>query len=418
MPAYKHSAFTQIQEIIPKFYFPEYQPVVDTRTGMITGYESLMRCVDKHSNKVSAAWLFQKEGVHDWIQLEIDRSVRRQALQRFARDRSAGSLHLNISPAILTQSECLSRQPTIDMVQQLGINPARIVIEITEAGEDLELLKFLVKKYQRSGMRVAVNDLKLANEHVQVLSELKPDYFILNISEINNHVRLGVRNQVSLALDLARTEAGTRILCEGVETEEDYFCALGFGAAQVKGWLFAKEAIVFPEKTAFLTDVLSLNEEFAEQRRLKMQRHIATRNLWVKWLKLIALSRANQKLDEINFKALVKLGIVRCYVCNLEGKQIGGSINFKPNGYIVDASSRNVSRKARPYFAMALQLCAMKKGKTLISNIYSDQVTRQACITLSMMVGNQKILFMDVSVDEQSGDFYSVHRPGATLTLA
>lgn len=412
------TSLSAIQKIIPRYYFPQYQPVVDVKTGLITGYESLMRCVDKHSNTVSASWLFNDDRIYDWVQLEIDRSVRRQAIQRFSRDQLAGSLYLNISPRILNRDDLGYQNPTADMVEKLGLCPSRIVVEITDAGDDLVLLKTLVKKYQQAGIRVAVNDLGLASSQVDILAELKPDYFILKISDIRNHVRLGHRNQVLLALNLVGMNAKTQIICEGVESDEDYFCALGFGAAMIKGWLFGEESIIFPKKNSFQEKVDQLNHSYAEQRQDKMNKHLATRNLWVSWLRLIASYKSKNKMDELKFDSVVKLGIIRCYLCDVSGKQLGGSINFKPNGYFVDTSCVGVSRKARPYFTMALELLKMKRGHNLVSNIYLDEKSDQACITLSMLAGRNTILFMDVLIDESSDGYYSVYRPEPRLKLA
>lgn len=418
MPLSKKSTLPEIQKIIPRFYFPQYQPVIDVHSGLITGYESLMRCVDKHSQTVSASWLFQDELIHDWVQLEIDRSVRKQAIQRFSRDQLAGSLYLNISPKIISRSDLSVQSPTTEMISELGICPSRIVVEITEAGADLDLLKVLVGQYKAAGVRVAINDLGLPSSKIHMLAELQPDYFILKISDIRNHVRLGHRNQVLLALNLTNSSARTEIICEGVETEEDYFCALGFGAAQIKGWFFGGESIIFPKKTQFKSKVDELNKLHAEQRQIKMDRHLATRNLWSGWLKLIATHKVKNRIDDIKFSALVKLGIVRCFICDLKGNQIGGSVNFKPNGYFVDTDSVGVSRKGRPYFMMSLGLRKMKPGQNLVSNIYRDEKTEQACITLSMMLGRERILFMDVLVDEHSDGFYSVYSAAPNLRVA
>ena len=418
MPLEKNVKTSSVQELIPRFYFPQYQPVIDVGTGLIAGFESLIRCVDKQSNTVSASWLFEENIIYDWVQLEIDRRVRKQAIQRFARDTLAGQLFINITPRLLDRKDVLSQRPTSDMIKQLDICPSRLVVEITEAGDDFELLRILVRQYRQAGIKVAINGLGVGSTQIGLLMDLSPDYFILKLSNIRNHVKLGMDSQVTQALSLIRNSKNMEVICEGIETEDDYFFALGCGATKMKGWLFGGETIIFPGKKTYQEQVLKLNKRYYEQRKNKLSRHESARRIWVCWLRLIAQSYKKNRLDDLPVKSLVRVGILRSYLCTIAGKQQGGCINFRPNGYFVDTESANLDRSTRPYFPMTLSLSKMKSGQYLISNIYEDESTKQACITLSLLFNRKIILFVDVLVNENFAQHYDIYRAQLPLKLA
>ncbi len=63
---------------------PYYQPLIDTATGRIAGYEALARLRAEDGQVISAGPLFSDPQVDPAALLELDRSVRRQAAEYFA----------------------------------------------------------------------------------------------------------------------------------------------------------------------------------------------------------------------------------------------------------------------------------------------------------------------------------------------
>ena len=402
MPLNETARMTQVQEFVPRYYFPQFQPVVDVTTGLIVGYECLMRCIDKHSNTVSASWLLANGQTHSWIQLAIDRNVRHKALRRFAHDKSAGQLFINISPRLLESDASSLRQPTAAMVKELGICPSRIVLEITEIGSNIELVHNLIRAYKRSGFKVAISDFSLDARELTRLVALKPDYLKLHLADFRRIETASRQNPVVLALGLKSANRQLEIICEGVETEEDFFLAIDCGASKIKGWLFGAETTLLLERERYQTYITSLKERHASEKKLRLQRYIAQKTLWANWLKLIASHHLSQRVHKLRFDILVKAGVLRYFICDIEGKQIGASIHFRPNGYIHDNSYEGKNWSHRPYFATALGLLTMQEGRYLLSTIYADELTGRSCMTMSFKIGARSILFMDVHVDDQA----------------
>ena len=60
--------------------FPWFQPIVEIATGRVAGYEVLARRKDEQGRVVSAGALFQDSTLPAAERLQLDRDVRRQAL--------------------------------------------------------------------------------------------------------------------------------------------------------------------------------------------------------------------------------------------------------------------------------------------------------------------------------------------------
>ena len=412
------SASESIQELIPRFYFPQFQPVVDVASGMIIGYESLIRCIDKSSNTVSASWLFEQNLTYEWIQLEIDRVVRRRAIRRFALDKRAGQLFLNVLPRLVDKYDPAGQHTTATMVAQAGIEPERVVIEITDTGGDLELVHSLIRNYKQAGFKVAINDLGLDISQLEYLMQLKPDYLKLQLADFRHLATAGKKNQVIVAMSLMQANKHMEILCEGIETEDDFFFAMDCGATKLKGWFFSDDSIILPQNDAFQERVMELKKYHADARRFRLDHHTAKKNIWAGWLKLIAIHHLRGRIGQLKFEALAQSGVTRYFVCSQDGIQRGASISFRPNGYFYDTSYNGENWRDRPYFPMTERLPELKRSQYLISNVYIDISTNQPCRTLSMLLSANTILFMDVIPEEIIKGHEGIESRASSVKLA
>ena len=409
-----------VQDLIPKFYFPQYQPIVDIKTGLIQGFESLIRCIDRSSNTANASWLFNEDLTYEWVQLEIDRFVRKQAFKRFALEKNAGDLFVNVSPNLLDKHHFFEKQSILEMLEKSKLSPERATIKITQAGDDIDFVKSLVKIYKKQNFKIAISDLDLEfNEsNLEKLLTLEPDYFIVKLHEFRKLESTGRQNNALLALNLLRQNRKLELIFEGIETEEDFKLAIGFGASKMKGWLFASEASSLLKADTFKHKVDTLKNCYEKERSTKLDRYIALKKFRAGWLKIIVHNHIKNKTHQLKFDLLVKAGIVRYFLCNLHGKQVGPSINFRPNGYFVDATYINNNWQHRPYFAMGLSLSTMDKGQCLTSNTYTDITTRQSCITLSTLINQKTILFMDILVSDDSNEASPLNNRRPNISLA
>ncbi len=78
--------------------FPYFQPIVETATGRIAGYEALARMEDEDGNVVSAGGLFSDQTIAVKERIVLDRDVRLQALKQLELLPENTFLSINISP--------------------------------------------------------------------------------------------------------------------------------------------------------------------------------------------------------------------------------------------------------------------------------------------------------------------------------
>ena len=159
---------------------PYYQPLIDTATGRVAGYEALARLRRDDGEVVSAGPLFSDPEVDQTELLHLDRDVRRMALEHFQAT-PTGFIALNISPKGLTQISLEAPLPSLMLLEELGLPPERVVFEISGLEGDPDRLRQVVTRYKSAGIRVAVDDFGTGYSMLDQVIALQPDFLKLDI---------------------------------------------------------------------------------------------------------------------------------------------------------------------------------------------------------------------------------------------
>ncbi len=115
---------------------PCFQPVLDTFRLSVAGHEVLGRLRAEDGQLSSLGPLFHNQPDSESLR-ELDRHIRRLALQQFVDAGQPGYLTLNVTPSWMQDLKDDAPVPTLEMVQELGVDPAKVVIEFIEgAGEN------------------------------------------------------------------------------------------------------------------------------------------------------------------------------------------------------------------------------------------------------------------------------------------
>ncbi len=144
-------------------------------------------------------------------------------------------LSVNLSPRSL-ESDDFRPQEFLALIRRRGIDPARIVLELTEreAVEDLDRLRRAIGVLRRHGVRIAADDVGAGNAGLRLLRELEFDIMKIDLSLVQAGARDDSSEAVLQALcELARRR-GQTIVAEGVETPDQLLAVIeiGFDAAQ------------------------------------------------------------------------------------------------------------------------------------------------------------------------------------------
>ena len=123
-------AMTPLQEIIAQRKLSAlFQPIVDLKSGEFIGFEGLIRgpADSPLHSPINLFGAAEQQG----LSLEVEMLSRQIMLETFARQKLPGSLFLNVSPEALAHPSFKNGQ-TLEFMRKLDIDPARVVIEITE----------------------------------------------------------------------------------------------------------------------------------------------------------------------------------------------------------------------------------------------------------------------------------------------
>ncbi|QYK04773.1 bifunctional diguanylate cyclase/phosphodiesterase [Shewanella zhangzhouensis] len=216
-----------------------FQPIFNISAGKIHGFEALSRG-PVHSPLYSPVPLF-KTAEHEGRLSELETLCRQIAAGRFAERKLPGKLFINISPKALLDPDH-PKGKTLTMLQQLGISPSQVVIELSEQhpADDIDLLKTCLLHYRNQGFLTAIDDLGAGYSGLRLWSELAPDYVKIDrhfIHQIDKHPvkQEFVRSIVELCQSLT-----CKVIAEGIETEAELQVLRQLGIIYCQGFLLGR----------------------------------------------------------------------------------------------------------------------------------------------------------------------------------
>jgi diguanylate cyclase (GGDEF)-like protein len=231
---------TELERILAhKLLTPLFQPLVALSDGSVWGYEALIRG-PSDSALHSPILLFKTAQAFDLLE-QLELLCRQISINAFAAAGVDGLLFLNVNPLLLLTSDHPSGL-TKKYIQQAGLEPDRIVIELSEQFqvEDTGLFISAVKHYRDFGFKIAIDDLGSGFSGLKLWSELQPDivkidrYFIdqLHLDPIK---KAFVKNIIELAKNTQSV-----IVAEGIETSEELLTCKELGADFGQGYLLGR----------------------------------------------------------------------------------------------------------------------------------------------------------------------------------
>jgi diguanylate cyclase (GGDEF)-like protein len=221
-----------------------YQPVVSLETGLITGFEALLRW-NRSDRLISASELIpiaEETGlilpIGQWVLREACRQMEMWH-RRFPSQRPL-IVHVNLSPKQFLQPSL------VDSIQQIlletGLDPRSLNLEVTETVvvENAESAAALLSQLRAMRIQLALDDFgqgysSLSTLHRYPFHMLKIDRsFIIDMVENQRNFEF-VRAIANFARIL-----GMEVVVEGVETAEQMARVRTLGIGQAQGYYFSK----------------------------------------------------------------------------------------------------------------------------------------------------------------------------------
>lgn len=235
------TAYTLERIIQEKKLTVHFQPIIENKNGIISGYEALIRG-PFDSPFHSPIALFEAAGKQGRL-VELEMLCRELSILQFKKLKLSGKLFLNAGPETLFQPDFRSGR-TLTLLQKVGLDPRRVVIELTEHSplENYEVVRDALKHYKKMGFEIAMDDLGSGYSGLRMWYELRPDYVKIDRHFISNIDSDQVKQQFVHSIKHIAQELNCKIIAEGVETGKEFRFVEKLGLPLSQGYYFARPA--------------------------------------------------------------------------------------------------------------------------------------------------------------------------------
>lgn len=220
-----HSAFNemlfQMQKLLEtKNIHLLAQPIMDVATENIKAYEILTRG-PQGSMLESPLRLFSVARQTSML-YDLEMVVLERTFQQVSRNDFSSDVFINFTPITLGNSRFIGDMEKV-LLQYGNVKPGQIVIEITER-DDIDEISGLaenVRSLRSMGFRIAVDDTGAGYASLHTISEIMPDIIKIDRTVIQDIHHSTVKESMLKGLLLIAREAGSVVVAEGIESEEE-----------------------------------------------------------------------------------------------------------------------------------------------------------------------------------------------------
>ncbi len=219
---------------------PVYQPIIRLSDMSVTAHEGLIRVDVQPTMPPPVLFdLARSEGRLGEVELAAVRCV----IQGFGFDPAHGQLLVNLSATALMDS-ALSDGRTVALFRHLGVDPARVVIELSERDvvEDITTLAEPIRQLRAYGARLALDDFGSGHSNFSLWQALGPGFVKLDRSIVHGIADSSRQLAIVRALMQVAEEFDTDLIAEGIERLEDLALIRDLGIRWGQGYALARPA--------------------------------------------------------------------------------------------------------------------------------------------------------------------------------
>ncbi len=223
-----------------------YQPIVSLDTGMIAGFEALIRWDHPRLGRLTPAE-FIPIAEDTGLIVPLDHWVLREACKQMGRwqqespDGAALSINVNLS-----RRHFAHEQGLVDRVAQVltesGVAPARLRLEITESAliAHAEGTLTTLAQLQAMGVQMAMDDFGVGQSSLSNLQRFPLDTLKIDRSFIAALMATVKDAEMVRAIVTMGRGLGMQVVAEGIETSEQRAQLQALGCVMGQGYLFGK----------------------------------------------------------------------------------------------------------------------------------------------------------------------------------
>jgi diguanylate cyclase (GGDEF)-like protein len=222
-----------------------YQPIVELKTGKVMGHESLIRGpLDSPLHFPDA--LFEAARSEE-LTVRLEHACVIEGLRSWASRSQDKRLFVNLSAqTLVAMVDQFSLSGVMQSLQDLGIAPSALVIEITEhaAVTDLPRLIQVGSELKAAGMRFALDDFGEGRSSLRLWAEFLPEYVKIDKYFVRNVHDKAVKVQTLKGLMRLAETFGTSLIAEGIETEAELQVVRDLGIDFGQGYFLGRPSPV------------------------------------------------------------------------------------------------------------------------------------------------------------------------------
>jgi len=247
--------------IAASWFEAHFQPIVDIETGVPSGFEALMRMRHPRKGLMSPAGIVrvaEETGTIDQIgNLILEDAIGNLARVSRLSGMSEAYVAVNFSPL---QFEPGLPARLAGLLGRYGIQPSRLVVEITEAVlmHDNPEIRTILNEIHHFGSRIALDDFGTGYSSLSYMSRFPVDIVKIDQSFVRSLTDkagdIGSKNRMLVeGISAISHKMNCKVVAEGVETEEQRMLLKQMGIDYAQGYLFSKPREISDLLTALST---------------------------------------------------------------------------------------------------------------------------------------------------------------------
>jgi diguanylate cyclase (GGDEF)-like protein len=234
----------------------QFQPIFDTRTLSVVGFEALARWHHPELGDISPSEfvpIAEQSGMIDRLTVHLFS----EALKTAQQWPDTVTLSFNLSASELA-TEALVPQ-LVDLIVDHHVDLKRVMIEVTETAllHDFTQARRLVAELRKNGIQVALDDFGAGYASIGYLREMRFDRIKLDGSLIRPILHDGAARDLLAGVLYLAQAIGAEVVAEMIESQEQLDLLRAMPVAMVQGYYLARP--MDGKKTmAYFTDELAM----------------------------------------------------------------------------------------------------------------------------------------------------------------
>lgn len=234
------AAFQELQKILGNGDVSTvFQPVVSLADATVIGYEALSRGPQGSVLHRPDA-LFASAAKFNLV-WEIEYLCRSKALEKAIDIIPHKMLFINVDPQIINDPR-FQKGHTREILSHFQTNAANIIFEITEktAIEDYPGFCLILDNYTSQGYKIAIDDAGSGYSGMKRLVQTHPQFIKIDMDLIRGIGTDSFKQGLVKALNDFATVSNSKVIAEGIETEEELAALIDIGVHYGQGFFLQK----------------------------------------------------------------------------------------------------------------------------------------------------------------------------------